>query len=360
MREIKKIKKSKKNIVSCNNTIKNNFLALTSLFLLSSLFYLVGIIYINTNYQITISTSTPQNIQEEMKFVFVDEDTTQYEVFQKDIHGAWIDRSFLFWKDDKDDKDNQENTEWKNKKNGTVMKKDYVGGENVNDMINKFENESKNGKENEKEKKNEKKNNNTDKLEISPYYPWCMLPWGEKLDDGEWKLAYQQRSDEPNFCNIQKRTCNSWKLSGSYTQKSCKKNIPVKITTKEVILFNTKKNDPLIQSAHRPNKVFKEYEIKDKNNTVWNNNIKWWITKSTPVQQEKTTEKNCIAPWGEKVNNGQFIKAYYDKYGFTDKVCEVELRICLDGKLQWNFSNPNCTHIDNYTSEERYSDPNNN
>ena len=49
----------------------------------------------------------------------------------------------------------------------------------------------------------------------------CMTPWGYELEHGQSVLAYEQRSDAINVCNIQRRICKNGKLSWSYTQASC-------------------------------------------------------------------------------------------------------------------------------------------
>lgn len=45
------------------------------------------------------------------------------------------------------------------------------------------------------------------------------------MEHGASVLAYQQRADAPNICNIQRRSCRNGKLSGSFTQRSCDESL---------------------------------------------------------------------------------------------------------------------------------------
>ncbi len=327
--------------------IQAPFLIFSSLILLSIIGYLIGNIYIIQNYKITRIEETQHttNTEEKMQFVFIDDDTTKYTIFKKDIHGAWIDWSFLFGNDWNEEKNKKNNKEIKN--TNSMIKKDYVWGENIDELINTIENTN---------IKNTNSKNNKKKTPTE-----CTLPRGGKIANWKRILAYEQRTDAPNICNIQKRTCKKGKLSWSYKQQSCKKNVPIKITKKTVKIYHV---DPhtegkYLNTRNQTNKVFKSYIIKNKNNTLRNNKKKWTITTTTTIPQIQISEENCSTPRGTTVNNGQFVKAYYNKYGFSDKVCEVELRICLNGTLNGTFSNPECTYIPDYTSEERYSNPDN-
>lgn len=49
----------------------------------------------------------------------------------------------------------------------------------------------------------------------------CMTPRGYEIEDGDSVLAYEQRADAPFVCNIQRRSCENGKLSGTFVQKSC-------------------------------------------------------------------------------------------------------------------------------------------
>lgn len=69
-------------------------------------------------------------------------------------------------------------------------------------------------------------------------YQVCKTPWSYEMEHGESVLAYEQRSDAPHVCNIQRRTCFNGKLSGSFTQKSCDETLNGNIKKSDFISKN--------------------------------------------------------------------------------------------------------------------------
>jgi hypothetical protein len=45
------------------------------------------------------------------------------------------------------------------------------------------------------------------------------------------------------------------------------------------------------------------------------------------------------------VQHWQFVKAYKKPIGFTDDLCQTELRLCLNWTLNWNFVNKKCDFV---------------
>ncbi len=331
------------------------FRLLSSIFLLSIFVYIFSVIqlqeYIIITSEITPENTTPithnQQEQQDMQFVFVD-DAAQYHIFQKNIHGAWINWDFLFNKKDNDQQNdknqNNKNKQLKNDKDYIIQpeKKNYL-----DDEITSIK-------------------NNLDDISISPKYQMCPLPrWG-KIKHEEYVLAYQQRTDDTTICNIQKRWCRNGKLSGSYKQKSCKIMKDTMQNDQEIhhhiftIHHKSNKNKTtLIQSHHRPNNYDPNIIEKHIPNTIRDNHKKWEVHEEngTNIIWEKE-KQTCLTPRGQKVNHGQFIKAYKRAKWFNNFKCEVELRICLDGQLKGNFEHENCKYIDN-SYETYYSNPDN-
>jgi hypothetical protein len=60
------------------------------------------------------------------------------------------------------------------------------------------------------------------------------------------------------------------------------------------------------------------------------------------VEQTSRPYPDCVAPWGEAVKHGQFVKAYKHKNGFSDAPCEVQLRTCTVGKLEGTYEQLSC------------------
>jgi len=181
----------------------------------------------------------------------------------------------------------------------------------------------------------------------------CFVPWiRQNIDHGDYVLAYQQRSDVPTVCNVQRRLCNDGLLLGSYTQRACQENITYQYTETPVISYNTKTLSSLIQPTPPPyeNARFgmdgKRY-VPTKQTTYRNNSVNTAnIGNPSGNGQLSTDGEDCRAPWWEVVKNRQFVRAYKSAFWFTNAACEVELRYCLDGELNGSFYYKYCEHMD--------------
>ncbi|MFZ2151246.1 MAG: hypothetical protein WAZ12_02675 [Candidatus Absconditicoccaceae bacterium] len=182
----------------------------------------------------------------------------------------------------------------------------------------------------------------------------CTTPRGKILEHGKSILAYQQRSDVPDICNIQRRICTDGNLGGTFEQKSCKTNMPYKYTKEPVISYNEKVIDPLIQPGKDvPINKGATFDNKGKidgysdADTLRNNYADSSSqTNDKIVDQTDIIRPNCISPWGDIVLNGQFIKAYRYKNGFSNHPCEVQIRPCMQGNLEGIYKNSSCKHRD--------------
>ncbi len=182
----------------------------------------------------------------------------------------------------------------------------------------------------------------------------CTTPRWKILEHWKSILAYQQRNDVPDVCNIQRRICNDWALWWNFQQKSCKTDMPYTYTRKEVVLYNEKKIDPLIQpNKNVPINKWGNFDTDWKINwysdpdTIRDNNINTSLQAGDKtVGQSEMIKPNCISPrWGI-VLNGQFVKAYRYKNWFVDYPCEVQLRTCMQWYLEWTYQNNTCSHRD--------------
>lgn len=189
----------------------------------------------------------------------------------------------------------------------------------------------------------------------------CTTPWWEKVEDWWFVLAYEQRTDDINTCNIEKRTCNDWVLWWSFTWASCTENNEVNFNKKDVIVYNQKIVDPLIQ----PNDYWTNNDLKYDTDwklykfkpaqTIWTNNGETDYTKdNSDLLDLPEYNFSCITPWWEKVDHGQFVKGYKFRYGFTNKPCEVQIRLCLDGNLKGSYKYDSCEPL--AMSYENYQD----
>jgi len=183
-------------------------------------------------------------------------------------------------------------------------------------------------------------------------YKSCESPWWDSLVHGESIFAYSQRMDEPDICNIQRRTCNDWVLDGSYTQQSCLSYASSPTQYQEVISYNNPHADPYIQPDNNWVSVNWSFD------TQWQPNENRYGEptsyrdasagavpyENAPVSQIQTNYGACMTPWGQTIKHGQFVKAYQLDKWFTNLPCEVHLRTCIDGELAWNFEFESCNY----------------
>ena len=141
-------------------------------------------------------------------------------------------------------------------------------------------------------------------------------------------------------------------LNGTYTQWYCNEEIEYKYTKVKVKEYNKKDSSQLIQNPKYWKYDGASYDKYGKINgswnvptTIWDNQVRSWaIKQETSVSQNKKTHLNCTAPRWDIVIHGQFVKAYASPLGFTDDGCKVELRLCMDGDLQWNYAYSKCKY----------------
>ncbi len=176
----------------------------------------------------------------------------------------------------------------------------------------------------------------------------CITPWGEIIKNNDFVLAYEQRKDVNVICNVQKRVCMSGNLDGSFTQKSCRDDIVYEYKKAEIISYNQKILNEYIQPTP-PINSWATFDTKGKiNGTEQPTDTR--ATSNSPVTTNKEVsqiaqpyKKGCTTPRNQKINHGQFVKAYKTTRGFIDMPCEVELRACINGTLKGSFRYSKCT-----------------
>lgn len=267
----------------------------------------------------------------EIKFMFIDNVWEIHDI-NKDLleHGADNKRDYLF-DDEFVAQINSGTMTW-----DTINTWDTSKIENKNPTVNKdFDKDIDNKKDLEEKK-------------------WCKSPRWKLMEHGESVLAYQQRKDVPDICNIQRRVCNDWILWWTFSQKACKTDLPYEYTKETVVLYNEKIIDPLIQPDDSvPINKRETFDTDGKidgvslPDTLRNNDVNNSIMNDEKeVDQKSMIKPNCIAPWWEIVLNWQFVKAYKYKNWFIDHQCEVQLRPCMDWYLEWLYTQQSCKHRD--------------
>ena len=311
--------------------------------IMAAIVFCVGIILI------PMQTKVAEKI--ELTYIFVDENGHEYDIFEP-VHGAATDWSFLF----EGEENNTGVTLNVNNTTGAIPNIDYLS--NIDDDNNTWE-----VKLEDKIIEMEKNQTGVDldvlikqvddiKKDIaSKEYNTCTTPWNTSLEHGESVIAYKQRKDVPTVCNVQRRTCNDGILNGTYIQWACKEDVKYKYTKVKIISYNTKIPGAFIQNSWYAKNDESEFDTNGKINsdiktpqTSRDNSKKDWIVNEKDLNLWKNYNYNCITPWWEVVQHGQFIKAYQSKLWFTDKQCQVELRLCLNWKLNGRYSSKKCEY----------------
>ncbi len=289
----------------------------------------------------------------ELTYIFVDEYWNEYDIFEP-IHGAATDWSFLF----DDDAAETIETDIENMPS-TPTKTDYL-----TDVVDDKREEKQALEEQQLEERLDAIDTGVDintlikdvdsikQDNIEKKYENCITPWDTVLKHWESVIAYEQRKDVPTICNAQRRVCNDWVLNWTYSQWACREDVEYKFTKVKVVSYNNKTPWELIQNPWYAKNDSSEFDTRGKINpdtkipkTDWDNSVKDWTKKDSNINLWKKTNYNCTSPWWDVVQHGQFIKAYRSPVWYTDQLCQVELRLCLDWVLNWAYTNKTCEYV---------------
>lgn len=188
----------------------------------------------------------------------------------------------------------------------------------------------------------------------------CQTPWGYEIEHGQSVFAYQQRADIPGMCNVERRVCIDGKITGSFTQQHCEESFTsngasasyqqaVQYEKKTVTSYNTFVPDEFIQPPKESANAGGEFRTdgkplpEDDPKLIPGEGNNPLVAEDPEVSQNPNIRSYCQTPRGEKVNPGQFVKAYRHQNGFTDIPCKVQLRLCVDGELEGTYYHPTCT-----------------
>ena len=220
-------------------------------------------------------------------------------------------------------------------------------------------------------------------INILPDYKDCTTPRWYKISHWESVLAYKQIENAPNVCNIERRFCRNWKLSGTYPQQWCSvnenytysqrndlDNSPKTVSNSHT--ENTKSQwsyakswNPTIERDTKQNNdgsvtVYKTEEswsfVFDKPSKTstevyhWEDNIK----ESPSVEQTKKEHINCITPRWEEVPHWQLVQAFKHANWFYDIPCETQIRLCSMWKLDGSYTQKSCRKRE-YSFTDRFN-----
>lgn len=181
----------------------------------------------------------------------------------------------------------------------------------------------------------------------------CISPRNTTVKNWDFTIAYQQRTDVNNFCNVERRYCIDWSLWGTYTQEKCNENAKYEYQTVEVKSYIQKPNESLSQPSKPVNNsatFSTDWKINTSNTSDTN---RWYSQDSAQIANEKETwlkyisnSSNCKDPRWNVLKNWQFVTAYKTPVWFIDMECKSEYRYCTDWKLGWSYSYKECKYKD--------------
>lgn len=187
-------------------------------------------------------------------------------------------------------------------------------------------------------------------ITIIDSYKDCPTPWWYKIMHWDSVLAYQQMSNAPDICNIERRFCRDGKLSWTYTQQWCSVNKWYTFSQRwnaEVLEKKEEAKSPTTQNEDwsvtvNDKEIWSSFVFDKPNNTYtefysWNN-----VIVDQEIEQTKRPKWWCTTPWGEKVPHWQLVQAFRHENWFSDAPCEAQLRICTMWELVWTFTQPTC------------------
>ena len=176
-------------------------------------------------------------------------------------------------------------------------------------------------------------------------YQTCRTPRWTSIKNWSFVYAYDRsNSDIYNDCNIQKRACIDWKLSGSFQYKNCdlwssqiNNNTAIITSTPSTIYQWT----PLVAPPYvRPfsESVLDTFKITYKKSDLPSTSIStWW--------QNYIEFADCTTPRWTSIKHHQRVIAYRLPSETANSLCNPEPRVCRDGILWWTYTYPSCTEV---------------
>ena len=211
-------------------------------------------------------------------------------------------------------------------------------------------------------------------------YADCMTPWWYKIKHWDSILAYKQMDNAPDICNIERRFCWKWKLSGTYTQQWC--SINKNYTYEQRWEAEVSATKQWWNSGSSPSTSKGTSRSDSKENNVWtttdkNSETSWVAVFDEPngiytdftwnsdnirsedeeVELSERPHRNCTTPRWEKVKHWQFVQAFKHKNWFSDMPCEAQFRLCTIGDLMWTYTEPSCKTWDTSFVDWVYGSP---
>jgi hypothetical protein len=201
----------------------------------------------------------------------------------------------------------------------------------------------------------------------------CTAPWWEEVKHWTFVYAYDQTtSDISTLCHLEKRSCINWKLSGTFTQKTCN----------EWVSQNNSNSDTIQSTAWiENNRLWNQVTVSNNNGIL----SPWWPIKPRSIpsavqdidfiryynnqtsvsigSNDNNTQNyiefaSCVSPRWTALLHGQKVTAYRTSQSTWNSLCDVETRTCRDGILWWSYTyqscNPNPVEVTSTNNNRRY------
>lgn len=182
-------------------------------------------------------------------------------------------------------------------------------------------------------------------------YADCMTPWWYTIQHWDSVLAYQQRNDAPDICNIERRFCWKWKLSGTYRQQWCSVNTNYTYAQRWEAVIAEKPSGPTPDVIQNP-----DWSVTVNDDEIWSSFVfdrpnprgttgYYWpdnIVTDEEVEQTTRPHRGCTTPWWERIKHWELVQAFKHANWFSDAPCQAQIRICTDWDLIWSYTQPNC------------------
>lgn len=209
-------------------------------------------------------------------------------------------------------------------------------------------------------------------INILPDYKDCPTPRWYKLSHWESVLAYKQMENAPNICNIERRFCRNWKLSGTYPQQWCTTNENYTYTQRNdldetpktinsykentksdwksdwnlnknpTIELDTKQNNDGSVTVYKPETEGSFIFDRPTQSSTNVYHLEDSIKESPEVEETPNEHKNCFTPWWEEVHHWQIVQAFKHANGFSDIPCEAQIRLCSKWELDGSYKQKTC------------------
>ena len=181
-------------------------------------------------------------------------------------------------------------------------------------------------------------------------YADCMTPRWYKIMHWESVLAYKQMDNAPDICNIERRFCWKWKLSGTYTQQWCSinENYTYKQRWDAEVTSKVEDGFKWWDTIQNP-----DWTVTVKNKEIWagikktkhitevgyGNNLR---PEEQGIDQDTRVYWNCTTPRWEKIKHWEFVQAFKHENWFSDSPCEAQIRLCSMWELLWTYTESTC------------------